>query len=196
MKKSILLGLAVGGVIFVVIFAVLLSNRKDNAQEKSSVITPEPTRIPVALATWKDPVGFTFQYPEGLTINKHDEDKDNYAHVELTDANYPGSVIVWLKDIPKIKDKENGTILDTKLGAADGKKILIASPERKLYITALYDDLLYMVEATPGEDGYWQDVFDTVTRSFVLHPVNASSDTSSQSVVSDQVIVDEEETIE
>lgn len=211
MKKGIILGLIVGVVVLMVIFTVVASKRKDNGQKENSTVTMQPTREPVVMATWKDVVGFTFQYPQGMTIDKHDEDKENYAHVELIDASHPGNVIVWLKDLPKIKNKtvtdvsqwvENeplftgGTMLDTKLGDANGKKILVTSPERKVYVAVLYDDLLYLIEATSGTDGYWQEVFDAVTRSFVLHPVQASSTSSSQPAVSDNVAVDEEETIE
>lgn len=211
MKKGILLGFIMGGGILIVMSLIVLSGRKAGTEQKSVGTTPAPTRGPVAMATWKDVVGFTFQYPEGLAVNKHDEDKENYAHVELTDASHAGNVIVWLKDLPKIKNKtvtdvsqwvENeplftgGTMLDTKLGDAIGKKILVKSPERKVYVATIYDDLLYLIEATPGSDGYWQEVFDTVTRSFVLHPVQASSASSSQPAMSDNVSVDEEETIE
>ena len=51
------------------------------------------------LLSWDDPAGFTFQYAEGLTVNKHDEDKDNYAHLEITNASQPGKLIVWANAI-------------------------------------------------------------------------------------------------
>lgn len=76
MKKygqPILVGLLIGGVLSVG-YIVWVNGR--------TVITPvsqqqavSGTPIPVKLLTWNDPNGFSFQYPEGLVINKHDEDR-------------------------------------------------------------------------------------------------------------------------
>ena len=44
--------------------------------------------------------GFSFSYPEGLTVDKHDEDQENYAHIEMTLKDTLGNVIVWAKDAP------------------------------------------------------------------------------------------------
>jgi len=45
--------------------------------------TAGPTSIPVALLTWQDEAGFSFQYPQGTTIDKHPEDNQNYANLSL-----------------------------------------------------------------------------------------------------------------
>ena len=102
MKKygqPILVGLLIGGVLSVG-YIVWVNGR--------TVITPvsqqqavSGTPIPVKLLTWNDPNGFSFQYPEGLVINKHDEDRENYAYLEFTHSAHPGNVIVWGKTRPR-----------------------------------------------------------------------------------------------
>ena len=76
------------------------------ATTKSSreILSPGGNEVPSAapkiedMVTWKDEAGFSFQYPKGLATNKHEEDNQNYAHVELTSPDHKGSVIVWVQD--------------------------------------------------------------------------------------------------
>lgn len=162
--------------------------------------------------TWNDPAGFTFQYPDGLTIDKHDEDKENYAHIEMTNKDHPGNVIVWAKDtnasdvtawVRTEKRFKDANILDTTLGDKPAKKILLVSPSSTLIVGAIDDAILFTVEAQLDEEGYWSNVHDQITKSFVFTPLagekqNTSSGDSSgnQSSVTEEATVDEEEIIE
>jgi hypothetical protein len=33
-----------------------------------------------------------------VTVDKHDEDQENYAHIEMTHKDQPGTIIIWAKD--------------------------------------------------------------------------------------------------
>src|SRR3990167_11111285 len=86
----IVLGLAGGGIYYKYQSATKIAIPVDNTQ---------PTPIPEEeLATWTDQSEFSFQYPKSLKLNPHDEDTENYAHVELTSSTYPGNLIIWVKD--------------------------------------------------------------------------------------------------
>ena len=211
MKKGILIGIFLSVFILAIISIYAFVFKKGDAISLPRIDTETSKEVPVVFATWKDPVGFTFQYPKGLAVNKHDEDKDNYAHIELTDAAHPGSVIVWLKDVPKMNGKvitdlarwkESQTIFarstawETQLGSEPAAKILVSVPERKLYVVVLYDDLFYFIEANLGTDEYWQEVFDGVTGSFILHPIAGQSNGQVAPSADDNLSVDEEEVIE
>lgn len=50
--------------------------------ENTALQNPTPTSV--ALSTWTDEAGFSFQYPTGTTIDKHPEDSVNYANLTLT----------------------------------------------------------------------------------------------------------------
>lgn len=139
-------------------------------------VTPTPTPI-VDLTTWTDDAGFSFQYPKDLSVNKHEEDNDNYAHVELTSKDHPGKVIVWVKDLPTgvttldswvSKLYANGTALDTKLGGEPAKKIMTSAPVKMLTTGAISDNLLFYVEGTLTDSEYWSRVHDTITGSFAF----------------------------
>ena len=137
--------------------------------------TPSPA--PFDLTTWTDEAGFTFQYPKELLVNKHEEDNDNYAHVELTNQDHPGKVIVWASDLPGgvttldswvKKLYPSATVLDTKLGGEPAKKIMSSAPVKMLSEGAISDNLLFNVEATLTDSEYWQRVHDAIAGSFAF----------------------------
>lgn len=168
------------------------------SQKKSKVIspgeavnsTPSPTSA-VELTTWNDPAGFSFQYPKDLTVNNHEEDNDNYAHVELTTKDHPGSIIVWASDVSSAWPPKGGTSIDTTLGGVAAKKILISTPSAKLIVGTISDGLLFKVEGTYTDKQYWQPVEDTIVKTFAFTP-----DTSAASGQSSGDAVDEEEVVQ
>lgn len=178
---------------------------KKNVKVIPSVVQEEkPT-----LVTWNDPAGFSFQYPQNITIDKHDEDTENYAHLELTNASHPGRLIVWAKDttytdvatwVKKDASIKDAAVIDTSLGGKPAKKIILAqsaSSGKKLITGAIDEQILFTIEAEPtGEDPYWQQTYDAISQSFVFVSVSGS-DTSAVGEVQDtSPVVDEEEVLE
>lgn len=167
---------------------------------------PVPTKAPI-LALWDDPAGFTMQYPEGLMVNKHDEDTVHYARVELTDDAHPGGLTVWVSDLPKgVTDTvswgkkaatpSSAISFDTTLGDQPAQKILIADVPKKVMVGVVWDGVLWYIEAAPADDPYWQSVYDTVVSSFVFKPLPESvTETSAGSAAGEQ-LYDEEEVLE
>jgi len=105
---------------------------------KQSEVTPEiavsptlePTKIPTNYLTWNDEAGFSFQYPEGLAIDKHPEDSVNYANLTITGKTAGSINILMADDTFKTIDKwaKAGSI-DTTLGSKAGKKMIDTSGE-------------------------------------------------------------------
>ncbi|MBI5614271.1 hypothetical protein HY947_05075 [Candidatus Gottesmanbacteria bacterium] len=189
----------------VFVFTKNRENSKRLAQEKIAIV---PTPVVEKLAEWKDPAGFSFSYPEGLTVDKHDEDQENYAHVEMTLKDKPGNVIVWAKDAPisdlatwvkKEKRFTNAPVLDTTLGGENAKKILLNSPKKMVIVGALYDGMLVSVESELDEAGEWQKRHESVVSSLVFGEKKTTGSSVSSSDSSDEgsdVSIDEEEVIE
>jgi hypothetical protein len=162
-----------------------------------------PIPILQKLLTWDDPAGFTFQYPEGIEINKHDEDQIHYAHVELTEKNNKGSIIVWAKDtvaadsaswVKKEKNLAGGTIFDTTVGGMSGKKILIASPEKKIISGVVDEGIVFYIEGNVDGSEYWTKAYDTIATSFTFSSKKQADTISGGG--EDTSAVDEEEVIE
>jgi len=136
----------------------------------------------------------------------------NYAHVELTSVTHPGSVTVWVKDLPKgmtdtvswgklAATPSSAISFDTILGGQSAQKILVSGKPKTTSVGVVYDGVLWIVEATLIDDVYWQHVYDTITQSFTFKPLAsdgqapggaASADDTSASDIS----VDEEEVLE
>lgn len=173
--------------------------------------TPAPK---IKAQLWDDPAGFTFEYPEDATVDKHDEDQINYAHVELTHPDHTGSIIVWAKDLPVVKGKaitdvdawieselefKDANILSTNLGDELAKKILISSPKSKLVLGTIYDNVLWYIEGTYGDSEYWKTAFETISGSFKFKPLPSAAKAATAPIEdsgADVGPVDEEEVLE
>jgi hypothetical protein len=194
----VVLGMTAGG-----IFIFSRQRTKLSSPLEVSVTKPTAIQAPkVDLTTWSDEAGFSFQYPKDLTVNKHEEDNDNYAHVELTNKDHPGNSIVWVKDLPSgvstldswvKKIYPTATSIDTTLGGEPAKKILVATPIKTLTVGTISEDLLFIVEGTLTDAEYWQKIHDTITNSFAFTPDSSSA--SSNASASDEA-VDEEEVVQ
>lgn len=186
----------------------LLSNQGKSDTSPVALSSPTPTEVPVELATWTDPAGFSFQYPKDIDVNPHDEDKENYTHVELTHKTHPGSLIVWMKDLPASdlagwikKDTRfsGASVLDTTLGGEPAKKVLVTDPSKMIIVGAIDGDVLVTVEGLLTDDTYWSSVHQNVVDSFVFSStgsVPAALGNSGGSVDSGDTSVTEEEVLE
>jgi len=197
MKKPIVVILSISIVCIGAIGAYMFWKQKPAA---SSTQTQTQNQTAEELAVWEDQAGFSFKYPKELSFDKHDEDQENYAHIEFTSATHSGRLIIWAKDttypdvaiwVTKDKTLIDAVAVDTTLGGVPAKKLVITTPSKKLTTGAISDQILFTVEAEPIEgDTYWTTVLDTITSSFAFTSTNA--DTSAPSEAS----YDEEEVVE
>lgn len=149
-------------------------------KSQSSLVSPlsPAEEEEVEWLVWEDPAGFSFSYPKNIQINSHEEDKENYAHLEMTASEHPGNVIIWLKDTQytKLEDwvkaeaTQGGQVFDTELGGEPAKKVVSTQPN-KLVVAAIDVDALLLIEMTPDEEDYWQETFNKVLSSFTYLPL-------------------------
>lgn len=183
MKKPLLIGIVI--VIFLVggIGAYILW--KQQQQPAPAAPAQIQTQTQEETTLWEDQAGFSFQYPKVLSFDKHDEDMENYAHIEFKSSAHSGRLIVWAKDttypdvatwITKDKNVQGAASVDTTLGGEAAKKIVISTPSKKIIIGAISDQILFTIEAEPAEDDpYWTNVSDTIASSFAFVPINGAS---------------------
>jgi hypothetical protein len=203
MKKPliILLGALVLGGIGAATYLLVSPSKSEAPKEVVTQTTAQKSR----LLSWDDPAGFTFSYPEGVSVNKHDEDQQNYAHIEMTHAEHKGGLVIWAKDLPAgVTDtaswlKKDATLsaavaLDTTLGDVPAKKILLSTPNKRMVVGTVTDGLLFYVESDLFDEAYWQAAINTVTGSFAFKPTDTPAQAASQP--SDDEQVDEEEILQ
>ena len=199
--KKVLIAAGIVVALGIAAAGVFIFSRRNTAvisPGESVVLTPTPTPA-VELTTWNDPAGFSFQYPKDISVNNNENDNVNYAHVELTSKDHPGSVIVWASDLT-VKDLNAwvkkfypaSTSIDTTLGGEIAKKILVASPSAKLVVGTISEGLLFYIDGTLTDKVYWQTVEDGIVQTFAFTP-DTSTAASGQSA---DTVVDEEEVVQ
>jgi hypothetical protein len=211
MKKALI----ISGIIILLIFAaagILLmpkSDRKspDKADQKTDALVPTPVQKP--RLTWNDPAGFTFSYDPDITINKHDEDQENYAHLEMTNPEHKGSVIIWEKDttaadvtawVRTEKEFAGANVIDTTFGGQSGKKVIISGNNPKIVTGTISDGYLVYAEENGEDSTYWQSEYNSVLNSFSFNPASGNSGSNQsgndQSGGDDSGSVDDEEVLQ
>jgi hypothetical protein len=185
-----------------IIAAVLINRAKtppDTGVNSASLAASKTTEV----LTWTDPAGFSFSYPSGLTIDKHDEDMDNYAHVELKDAANPGNIIVWAKDTTAVDtaawvsttaEYQGANIMDSTMGGQSAKKIIISTPAKKMITGTVYDELLWTIEGNFENSDFWTKIYNTVLDSYQFTPLEDAAGNTGNDVI--QESFDEEEVLQ
>lgn len=209
MQKKVLIILIVAVIIGVVGGFLWLRSRRTPPE----VISParqtsemNPAQTEAKLLTWNDQAGFAFQYPSGMKINKHDEDKENYAHLDLYLDGKDGVVKILASDT-KYKTAEEWATKEKRNSQISGggeEFTLSGKPARKIFfpdtqttiIGTVDEEILFTIELVPDKEGFWQKTFDQIVSSFkfvapTVAPVSAKN---GESVGSD--IIEEEEIIE
>lgn len=210
MKKPIIF-VVVGGLLLgllgagIYIYVSPKNTTSVDVRADSALLTPTPA---MTLLTWDDPAGFTMQYPADVNVNTHEEDVVNYAHVELTSTTHPGSVVLWVKDLPKgvtntvawgkqAATPSSAISFDTTLGDQPAQKVLISQAPKTTRVGVVYDGVLWIVEATLTDDVYWQRVYDVITKSFAFKPIAGKTQPLGVDEPSgDMNVADEEEILE
>lgn len=162
------------GVTFIMLTVILVGylQYKSANKDKSPISQVQPTALPAEeLAIWTDQAEFTFQYPKSLKLDPHEEDEENYAHVELTSASHSGNLIIWVKDTTTdtieawVKQKKLTGGIDSSLDGEKAIKILGTDEPSKLTLSSIRNGYLYQIEVTLADKEYWQKIYDTVFSS-------------------------------
>ena len=183
-KKLIIILASLFGVAIIITVGWFLYQSKSN----NSLVSPlgeQEEKEDFSLVDWEDPAGFKFAYPDVLEIDPHEEDEENYAHLELTSQDHSGSILIWMKDTDYedldewLAGEQIETLaFDSELGGESAKKITYNEP-RKL-ITAVIDvDVLVLIEVMP-EDNWWEEVANQILDSFEFIPLAIEQDQTPQ----------------
>ncbi len=204
MKRKIII---VGAIIAIVLIGSGVYMFRDKLFKKQNPSVLQVVKEEkIEMVTWDDPAGFSFQYPKEITINKHDEDMENYAHLELTVSSHTGRLIIWAKDttysdiatwIKKDVTLKDAVVIDTIIGGKPAKKIILTTPAKKLIAGTVDDQILFTIEAELAEgDLYWQKIYDSIVQSFTFTSTSGNDSTAESFVEDTGPVVDEEEVLE
>mgnify|MGYP001573432971 FL=1 len=195
-KKKIALILSILSVISATLVLIFYLQFKTKFTAVSPIAEVSPTPMPEELSDWIDPADFSFQYPKSLSLNPHDEDKVNYAHVELTSATHAGNLIVWVKDTSAetienwVKQNKISNAIDSEVAGVLAKKVLTTGENNNITLSAINNGYLYQLEVNitditsqTGND-FWNKVYSDVISTFKFISSSEKS-TQQQSVTQD-----------
>lgn len=205
MNKRLVLIICGASAVLVTLVLVFYFQFRGNFSAVSPQSDLTPTPVAEEMSTWTDPTEFTFEYPKSLSFNPHNEDQENYAHVELTSATHSGNLIVWVKDTTSdtidawVTAQKIKNSIDSTLGDLPAKKVIAASESSTLTLSTIRNGYLYQIEVNLKDSEFWNKTFDQVVTSFKFvsaeitgQPAAGSSGESGD----DEGVSEEEEVIE
>lgn len=199
-KKTVWL---LGAILGIIILGILILNpfKQKSAGsapglslQQAAEITPSKT-----LKTYTDPSGFSFNYPDNLSLlNNELKAADSYAELQLTASGVSGSLVLKITDSKLtsldewVKDKNSTAEAPKEMKLGSLKALQIKSND-KLLLGALDQGILFTIEI-PQED-FWKEVLNIVVADFsFIQP--SSGEASAGDSGSSDVTFDGEEVVE
>ena len=169
------------------------------SQSLSTFQTQKKAQPSETLIDYEDPSGFSFSYPDNLSISKADLDDNTYADLELSSKDVSGSLSLKITD-SKFKTLDEWVKLnreaskeeprEVKLGTL--KAIQITTADR-IMLGSLDQGIFFSIEMPKIEENFWNKVYDKLTSNFsFVSPSTASS----QGTSSDDVSFEGEEVVQ
>ncbi len=169
-----------------------LSSPSTNTQEQKINVEPSKT-----VKAYADPTGFTFSYPDNLSLLPNElKDANTYADIQLTAKGVEGSLHLTISDskfksleewIKSTDSKEKPQ--EVQLGNLKAKEIVStdsSSGASKLMLGALDSGVLFNIEIPLGANKvFWMSVYSSVLKDFAFTtPVEATASQGSSDDIS------------
>lgn len=147
---------------------------------KTSLTTPRAVPLEVnkdialskTLKIYTDPSGFSFSYPDNLSLINHEATSSaTYADIELTAKGLFGSLNLKITDSKAFTPAQ--TAKETKLGSLKAYEL---ASNNKLVLAAFDQGILFTIES--DKDNLWKEVYQKVKEDFAFSspPVTSSDD--------------------
>lgn len=202
MQRNVVIGLIAVLVIAGAGTSLFLLFRRNSAvlsptSSEKGAVTSKNALPSEKLRQYEDESGFTFSYPEDLTLKKNDsKDARVYADVTLASTGLGGSVSVRVSDTPftsleswaKAQKEAASVSRGATIGEFEAYEII--TPAKR--ITAAIDQgILFLIEtAFEGKEPFWSRVHSEIISTFAFATSAESGQGASSS--EDEISVEEE----
>lgn len=199
----------VGGVLLIVgiISYVLMNQSLPKPNEKIVTSLPAKKMPSETTKDYRDPSGFTFNYPDDLTLEKREtNDSASYASLILENKEIKGDISIdvvdtKLKTIQEWLTKNNyasGSAIVTpkQLGTLSAIEV---KTKDKIILAAIDNGVLFMISVLfDGEEDFWKEAYRVVAAdfSFVQSQTETSGGSSQAAPQGEDDIIVEEEIVE
>lgn len=191
MRKKIAVGLCILLGFTAAVLVLNPNTKKSLSNPLTANLPSEEMKPSETLKDYADPAGFSFTYPDNLSLTKNEiTDNNTYADLQLSSKDVSGSLSLkitdskfatindWLKlnqkaAVEKPKEVKLGTLTATELRLKD-----------RLLSGALDQGILFNIEMPLVEEKFWTKVYDKILAGFSFVPPAASANTSTAEDVS------------
>jgi hypothetical protein len=193
---AVVIILAAGGLYFYTKPKDLSPNVSAIPSENKKEIKPSETFI-----EYTDPAGFSFNYPDNLSIEKNEEmDSSTYADLQLFSKDVSGSLSLRIVDtkLKKLEDwaKEasgSSAPLEKQLG---NLKALEVRTSDRLMLAAIDQGVLFNIEVPLLEQDFWTKVYEKVLADFTFIQPEAGQSATVSNASSEDIVFESEEVVE
>lgn len=202
-KIILILGIITALIVLGVIFIPFkqqnpLSNPKSNLNLSPKEIKPSETYI-----EYTDPTGFSFNYPDNLSISKNEiEDPNIYTDLQLFSKDVNGSINLKIADskFKKLEDwlaanKIPNSITPKETNFGNLKALEVRTSDR-LLLGSLDQGVLFTVEIPLIEEDFWMKVYQKLLANFTFIAPEVSNTQGVTDSSSSDVIFEGEEVVE
>ena len=199
-KKLLLIVIVI--IIVGTVFWWLFSNRSKSSPpfnpiaQSSDIQKKAPSET---LIEYVDPAGFSFNYPDNLSLNKNDiEDNTTYVDLQLNSNHVSGSLSLKITD-SKYKTLDEWVNLNKAAVTEEPKEVMLGTLKAKelktsdrLLLGALDQGILFTIELPRIEEEFWTKVYSKILADFSF----AVPETNTSDVSSNDVVFEGEEVVE
>lgn len=192
MNKKIV---AVLSLVLIVAGALFFSNRPKDQLSSPLINQPKEIVPSETLIEYTDPAGFTFSYPDNLSLTPNELTDAAYAELQLFAKGVGGNLILKISDskfanldewAKSIKDAE-GISKEAKLGSLKALEVKTANG---LKLASIDQGVIFSIDVSQND--FWMKVYSKVLADFSFAPP-AQGDVGSSS---DDVSFEGEEVVE
>lgn len=203
-KKNLLLIALVAGLI---VLGILIYSQQKKLLSGGPQLNPPAVVKEIqpsnTFIDYTDPVGFSFSYPDNLSISKAEtENPDTYADLQLFSKDKSGSLTIKITDskITSLDDwlKANkipsvNTPIEKKLG---NLKALEVKTTDRLLLGALDQGVLFTIELPLIEQNFWIKVYNRLLSDFAFASPVANNSQGISNSSSEDITFEAEEVVE
>lgn len=198
MNKKIILGLIIGLLIGIILILKPIGQKE--SLQSPLIAQPEKKQPSNTFLQYTDPSGFSFSYPDNLSLTKNDiEDNITYADLQLFSKEVSGSLSLkitdskfslldeWLK-----ANKISKTSKEAKLGSLKAVEVQL---DDRLILGALNQGILFNIEMPAIEQDFWLPVYNKILSDFSF-ALPGETGSSGNIGSSDEIVFEGEEVVE
>lgn len=202
-NKKLLLVLCFLAVLIAAGVFMLKPGKQDSLLSNPPITQPKIVAPSETLKEYQDPSGFSFNYPDNLSITKNDiTDNNTYADLQLFSKDVNGSLILKITDskfttldewLKSNKEATVGEPKEVKLGSLKAFEIKTSD---RLLVAALDQKILFTIEIPLVEEDFWMKVYNKILTGFTFELPDNTTASANTNVTSDDVIFEGEEVVE